>query len=54
MVALRLAKEGFCRGDFQAIRASPTPDVLAMLTYVNFVADYGETAGELNRAEASH
>lgn len=50
MIALRLSKEGF--GDFQAIRAKPTPDVLAMLTYSNFIHDYQETAGELNRPEA--
>lgn len=50
LIAVRLSKEGF--GTMQAILNSPTPDVLDMLHYSNFLADVQETAGELNKAEA--
>lgn len=50
LIAVRLSKEGF--GSMHAILNSPTPDVLDMLHYSNFLADVQETAGEINKAEA--
>ncbi len=47
LIAIRLSKEGF--GSPEAIRNSPAPYVLAMLNYATFLADFNETATEMNR-----
>jgi hypothetical protein len=49
LIAVRLAKEGF--GSPVAILRTPVSMVLDMLNYSNFLADYSETAGELNKPE---
>jgi hypothetical protein len=48
-IALRLAKEGF--GSPESILAMPVDVVLAALEYSTFLAEYEETAMELNRNE---
>ncbi len=51
IIALRLCREGY--GDYRALLRSPSRDVIDMLVHANFLADFNETAGEINRPEGS-
>ena len=47
---LRLAREGFWGGDIQKVSEAPTNQVLDVWEFINFQAEYEETAIELNKA----
>ena len=49
MVALRLAKAGYCGGDPERILGMRADLVMAALQYESFIGDYERTYLELNR-----
>lgn len=51
LIALRLAKEGFCGGDPERILKMRVDLVVASVEYVAFCGDYEKAFIELNKGE---